>query len=126
MTLSIGLEARKIGRGDLRLKLQRRSSQQDAQGGGVRDLREKLSGSMHLQPVTKDHPKPKPETDAAKPARRSVIVAARPATLAEPKKVSNSTTRKKAPQKVILSFFYGCCLVFLSKCLFVKFKKQIV
>ncbi|XP_057534777.1 uncharacterized protein LOC130813077 [Amaranthus tricolor] len=92
--------SRKIGRGDLRLKLQRRSIQQDAQGGGVRDLREKLSGSMRLQPVSKDPPKPKPETDAAKPARRSVIVAPRPATLAEPKKVSNSTTRKKAPQKV--------------------------
>ncbi|XP_021720069.1 ankyrin repeat and SAM domain-containing protein 6-like isoform X1 [Chenopodium quinoa] len=88
--------SRKLGGGDLRLKLQRRSSQQETQGGGVRDLREKLSGSMHSQPVNKDSQKPKPEHEAVKPARRSVIVAT---PVAEPKKVSNPTSRKKTQQK---------------------------
>lgn len=102
MTLSIDLEARKLGGGDLRLKLQRRSSQHDTQGGGVRDLREKLSGSMHSQPINKDPLKPKPEPEAAKPARRSVIVAT---PVAESKKVPNSTSRKKPQQKVLYSLF---------------------
>ncbi|KMT05652.1 hypothetical protein BVRB_7g167860 [Beta vulgaris subsp. vulgaris] len=88
--------SRKLGGGDLRLKLQRRSSQHDTQGGGVRDLREKLSGSMHSQPINKDPLKPKPEPEAAKPARRSVIVAT---PVAESKKVPNSTSRKKPQQK---------------------------
>lgn len=86
--------SRKLGGGDLRLKLLRKSNQQDTQGGGVRDLREKLSGSMHSQPIKKDPPKPRPE--AIKPARRSVIVEA-PA--AESKKVSASLSRKKTQQK---------------------------
>lgn len=87
--------SRKLGGGDLRLKLQRRSGQQDAQGGSVRDLREKLSGSMH-QPVNKDPVKPNSEPEAAKPARRSIIVAT---PVAESKKVSNYTSRKKTQQK---------------------------
>uniref|UniRef100_A0A803MTN8 SAM domain-containing protein n=1 Tax=Chenopodium quinoa TaxID=63459 RepID=A0A803MTN8_CHEQI len=93
---SIDLEAHKLGGGDLRLKLQRRSSQQDIQGAGVRDLREKLTGSMHTQPVKKDPPKPKPDPEASKPTRRSVIVA----TPIADKKVSNTTSRKKTQQKV--------------------------
>ncbi|KAL2933750.1 SEC23-interacting protein [Bienertia sinuspersici] len=88
--------SRKLGGGDLRLKLQRRSNQQVTQGGAVRDLREKLSGSMHSQPVNKDPPKPKPGAEAAKPARRSVIVA----TPVVDKKISNTTSKKKTQQKV--------------------------
>ena len=98
LTLSIGCEARKLGGGDLRLKLLRKNSQQDAQGGGVRDLREKLSGTMHSQPIKKDPPRPKSESEAVKPARRSVIVEA---PVAESKKVSDSVSRKKTQQKVL-------------------------
>lgn len=85
----------KLGGGDLRLKLQRRSNQQDSQGG-VRDLREKLSGSMHSQQVRKDPPKLKPEPETVKPARRSVVVEA---PVAETNRVSNSASRKKTQQK---------------------------
>ncbi|NP_001130285.1 hypothetical protein Zm00014a_014107 [Zea mays] len=49
---------------DLRLKLQRRSFQQDftsTRSSGVRDLREKLSGIMNPQPSNADPPKPKPK-----------------------------------------------------------------
>lgn len=88
--------SRKLGGGDLRLKLLRKNSQQDTQGGGVRDLREKLSGTMHSQPIKKDPPRPKPESEAVKPARRSVIVEA---PVAESKKVSDSVSRKKTQQK---------------------------
>ncbi|KAH9784813.1 SAM domain-containing protein [Citrus sinensis] len=68
-----------VGVRDLRLKLQKKSLQQVSQSGkghlsGVRDLREKLSGTMNSQPVNSDPPKPKLE--AAKLARKSVAVEA--------------------------------------------------
>ncbi|KAL9239130.1 hypothetical protein vseg_013479 [Gypsophila vaccaria] len=88
----------KLGGGDLRLKLQRKNNQVDIRGGGVRDLRDLLSGSMHSQQVKKDvlKPKPTPEAPKPKPARRSVIVEA---PVADVKKVQNSTLKKNTQQK---------------------------
>ena len=80
------------------MKLQRKSQQASVSGkgsySGVRDLRERLSGTMHPQPVNYDPPKPKPE--APKPARKSVAIQA-PAL--ESKKVANPAAKKKASQK---------------------------
>lgn len=87
-------EDRKVDARDLRLKLQKKNLQQTA--SGVRDLREKLSGTMHAQPVNADPPKLKSE--AAKPGRKSVAVEA-----PEPeiKKIASVATKKKTPQKAI-------------------------
>ncbi|RXH98053.1 hypothetical protein DVH24_010378 [Malus domestica] len=65
---------RKVDARDLRLKLQRKSFKKSGNRSlsGVRDLREKLSGTMNPQPMNTDPPKPKVET--AKPARRSIAV----------------------------------------------------
>ncbi|GLT24939.1 hypothetical protein SLA2020_001000 [Shorea laevis] len=81
---------------DLRLKLQRKSFKQVSQSGkrGVRDLREMLSGTMNSQPVNVDPPKPKLE--AAKPARKSVVVEAPEQ---EPKRAATAAVRKKAQEK---------------------------
>ncbi|CAM8898542.1 unnamed protein product [Rhodiola kirilowii] len=55
----------KIGTGDLRSKLQRKSLQSNIKNGNrsnagvVRDLREKLSGTMHSQPLNNNIPKAK-------------------------------------------------------------------
>ncbi|KAF4370284.1 hypothetical protein G4B88_012968 [Cannabis sativa] len=73
-------EDRQIDSRDLRLKLQRKNQQASVSGrgshSGVRDLREKLSGSMDPQPVNYDPHKP--SLEAAKPTRRSVAVAVAP------------------------------------------------
>ena len=92
-------EDRRVDARDLRLKLQRKSLQQASVSGrgsqsGVRDLREKLSGTMHPQPVNHDLPKPKVEN--SKPARK--IVGAQ-ASVPEKKRVVSSAAKKKAPQK---------------------------
>ncbi|KAE8659315.1 Sterile alpha motif domain-containing protein isoform 2 [Hibiscus syriacus] len=84
---------------DLRLKLQRKSLQQVSQSGrgalsGVRDLRDKLSGTMNPRPVNADPPKL--TSDAAKPAKRTVAVET---SELEPKKAATTTTKKKAQQK---------------------------
>ncbi|XP_044493932.1 ankyrin repeat and SAM domain-containing protein 6-like [Mangifera indica] len=88
-----------VGVRDLRLKLQKKSVQQVSQSGkstlsGVRDLREKLSGTMNSQPLNSDPPKPK--LLAAKPARKSV---AAEAPGAETIRVADPTLRKKVQQK---------------------------
>ncbi|KAL9235648.1 hypothetical protein vseg_010391 [Gypsophila vaccaria] len=94
--------SRRLGGGDLRLKLQRKSNQQDVRGGGVRDLRDLLSGSMHSQQVKKDAPKFKPASGGAprvkpapNPARRSVIAESPVADVKDP----STTQRKKTLQK---------------------------
>lgn len=93
---------RKIDARDLRLKLQRKSHQASVSGrgsqSGVRDLREKLSGTMHPQPVNYDPPKLKQE--ASKPARKSVAIQA---SAPESRKVSNTAAKKNAPQKASTS-----------------------
>ncbi|KAK9282131.1 hypothetical protein L1049_005043 [Liquidambar formosana] len=93
---------RKVGARDLRLKLQKKGLQpmpQSGKGslsGGMRDLREKLSGTMHSQPMNTDPPKPKPILEAGKPARKSVAVEA---PVPETKKVSNPAPKKKTQKK---------------------------
>ncbi|XWS31263.1 hypothetical protein CRYUN_Cryun23aG0062500 [Craigia yunnanensis] len=89
----------KVDARDLRLKLQRKSLQQVSQNGrgtlsGVRDLREKLSGTMNTQPINADPPKLKLEV--AKPARKSVAVETPEP---EPKRAANTAARKMAQQK---------------------------
>ncbi|GLT28172.1 hypothetical protein SLA2020_031230 [Shorea laevis] len=86
----------KVDPRDLRLKLQRKSLKQVSQSGkgDVRDLREKLSGTMNSQPVNADPPKPKPEP--AKPARKSIVVEA---SEPEPKRTATSAVKKKDQQK---------------------------
>ncbi|TQD76211.1 hypothetical protein C1H46_038238 [Malus baccata] len=68
------VSSRKVDARDLRLKLQRKVFKNSGTQSfsGVRDLREKLSGTMNPQPMNTDPPKPKVE--AAKPARSSIAV----------------------------------------------------
>ncbi|XP_028797140.1 ankyrin repeat and SAM domain-containing protein 6 [Neltuma alba] len=87
---------RQLGAPDLRLKLQKRGLQPAAQSGknsatGMRDLREKLSGTMTQQPKNSDPPKSKVE--AVKPSSKSVIAEA-PA-----KRATNPASKKKTSQK---------------------------
>ncbi|XP_057964197.1 uncharacterized protein LOC131155226 [Malania oleifera] len=91
---------RKLGARDLRVKLQKKGLQQALQSGkgslpGVQDLREKLSGTMHSQPVNNDPPKPKSVVESVKSARKSVTIEA---SLPETKKAANPA-RKKTQQK---------------------------
>ncbi|MED6171436.1 hypothetical protein PIB30_040733 [Stylosanthes scabra] len=88
---------RKVTSHDLRLKLQKKGLQPATQSGrssapNVRDLRERLSGTMTVQPKNIDPPKSKV---VAKPSSKSVGVEA-PA--AQAKRQSNSVP-KKLPQK---------------------------
>ncbi|TYJ27973.1 hypothetical protein E1A91_A07G226100v1 [Gossypium mustelinum] len=94
---------RKVDARDLRLKLQRKSLQNVSQSGrgtlsGVRDLREKLSGTMNAQPINADPPKQK--VKVAQPARKSVAVETPEP---EPSRAANTPARKKAKQSV-----YAC------------------
>ncbi|XVE72735.1 hypothetical protein DITRI_Ditri11bG0062700 [Diplodiscus trichospermus] len=93
------LSNRKVDAQDLRLKLQRKSLIQVSPSGrrtlsGLHDLREKLSGTMNMQPINADPPKQKVE--AVKPARKSVAVET---SEPEPKRTANTAARKKAQQK---------------------------
>ncbi|KAJ1270560.1 hypothetical protein BS78_06G061500 [Paspalum vaginatum] len=83
---------------DLRLKLQRRSLQQgfaNTKSSGARDLREKLSGTMHPQPSNADPPKPKPVSEVVKISRRETVdeMPAR-----QSKKSTRVTSSKKTSQ----------------------------
>ncbi|KAJ6824876.1 ankyrin repeat and SAM domain-containing protein 6-like isoform X2 [Iris pallida] len=94
-----GVSKNEVGAKDLRLKLQKKSSQQAHQGSkesGVRDLREKLSGSMKSQP-TNTAPKAKIAQESVKPIKTGA-----PATepsAADTKKVSPPTSSSKKSQK---------------------------
>ncbi|XP_062225426.1 uncharacterized protein LOC133924068 [Phragmites australis] len=88
---------------DLRLKLQGRSSQQGftgTKGSGVRDLREKLSGTMHPQPSNAGPPKPKPQSEVVKITRREN---ADEMTARQTKKSSKQTSSKKTSQPKVES-----------------------
>ncbi|MBA0704828.1 hypothetical protein Golax_017061 [Gossypium laxum] len=90
----------KVDARDLRLKLQRKSLQNVSQSGrgtlsGVRDLREKLSGTMNAQPINADPRKQK--VKAAQPARKSVAVETPEL---DPRRAANTPARKKAKQSV--------------------------
>ncbi|XP_077213480.1 uncharacterized protein LOC143848420 isoform X2 [Tasmannia lanceolata] len=90
----------KVGAKDLRLKLQRKGSQQTYQSGkvsraGVRDLREKLSGAVHSQPANTDLGKA--VLEVIKPVKKSTPSVE--ALVPDTKKVANPTHRKKTQQK---------------------------
>lgn len=86
----------KVGPRDLRLQLQKKSLQETIQGdSGVRDLREKLSGTMHSQPPNIDLSKAASETKTIKK-----IAASAHTPLPEIKKIPNPTPSKtKTVQK---------------------------
>lgn len=111
---------RAIGTRDLRLKLQRKASQQANKGGrqsGVRDLREKLSGAMNQQPTYAEAPKArtgpakaapaklappkpipaKPAPESAKPLKKTAP--STEVTLADTKKVSAPASSSRKSQK---------------------------
>ncbi|XP_038899408.1 ankyrin repeat and SAM domain-containing protein 6 isoform X2 [Benincasa hispida] len=89
---------RRVGARDLRLKLQKKSQQQsgNASFSGVRDLREKLSGTIKPQAANNDPPKPKLEV--TKPPRKNDTVEAHPSTTQ--KVVAKPATRKKTDTSV--------------------------
>ncbi|KAJ9543428.1 hypothetical protein OSB04_023135 [Centaurea solstitialis] len=94
---------RRVGALDLRLKLQKKSNQQANQGargslsGGVRDLREKLSGVTYSQPTVSAQAKPKSVPESSKSTRRSVVAEA---PVAEAKRVANVASKKKKVETV--------------------------
>lgn len=84
------LSNRRVDSRDLRVKLQKRHhvSQGGREGGsGVRDLREKLSGTMNMQPKSK--------VETAKPSLKSVVTETATETT---RKTSSQATRKKSQQ----------------------------
>ncbi|KAM3216924.1 SEC23-interacting protein [Capsicum annuum] len=96
--------SQRIGAKDLRLKLQKKSIEQAIQSvkgsvsGGMRDLREKLSGTVYSHTVENDLPKAelKVAPEISKPVRRSSI-AETPAM--ETKKIARTVSKKKSQQK---------------------------
>ncbi|CAN7010156.1 hypothetical protein IGI04_011624 [Brassica rapa subsp. trilocularis] len=58
------LSNRRVDSGDLRMKLQKRHHGSQS-GSGVRDLREKLSGTMNVQPISK--------VETARPSLKSLV-----------------------------------------------------
>ncbi|MBA0605656.1 hypothetical protein Godav_018208 [Gossypium davidsonii] len=121
---------RKVDARDLRLKLQRKSLQNVSQSGrgtlsGVRDLREKLSGTMNAQPINADPPKQK--VKVSQPARKSVAVET---TEPEPRRAANTPARKKAKQSVcnlcsFLPFSVFPYMLYVCVYLFVYMKSMI-
>lgn len=96
---------RQVTAQDLRLKLQKKGLQSAAQSGkssvpGMRDLRERLSGTMTTQPKNYDPPKSKVEV--VKPSSKSTIVEA-PAS--QIKRAANPAPKKKASQKVYCYYY---------------------
>ncbi|KAM3376416.1 ankyrin repeat and SAM domain-containing protein 6 [Capsicum galapagoense] len=107
----------RVGSMDLRLKLQRRKSIQqatqiikDALSGGTRDLQKKLSATVYSQTVKTDAHRKKLKTileaprkklktipEVSQPDKRSIIAEA-PAS--ETKQVSSKVSKKKSQQKV--------------------------
>ncbi|XP_016433200.2 uncharacterized protein LOC107759715 [Nicotiana tabacum] len=96
----------RIGTKDLRLKLQRRRSIQQATqiiksslSGGTRDLREKLSGTVYSQTMQIGAPPKKLKTipEVSKPSKRSVVAEA-PAS--EMKNIASKVSKKKSQKKV--------------------------
>lgn len=98
---------RRVGARDLRLKLQKKSIQNTTQSGkgslsgGIRDLREKLSGTMTLQPVDTAPLKPRAVPEGSKPPRKAAVEAPVP----ETKKVTSTLSKKKSQHKVCLRLF---------------------
>ncbi|XP_011625554.1 ankyrin repeat and SAM domain-containing protein 6 isoform X2 [Amborella trichopoda] len=97
----------KVGSKDLRLKLQRKASQQASQSSrlpqtSVGDLREKLSGIIHSQPSNTDQPNVKLVPDAAKTVKKTI--SSNELGGMDGKKIVNpSMTEKRVQQKSSLS-----------------------
>ncbi|KAJ0234111.1 Sterile alpha motif [Hirschfeldia incana] len=90
------LSSRRVDSRDLRLKLQKRddgSQSGRGAGSGVRDLREKLSGTMNAQPKNSDPLKSKVE--GARPSMKSVATDTETEVA---RKASGQATRKKSQQ----------------------------
>lgn len=89
------VSSRGVGVLDLRLKLQKKSNL-GAKSGGVRDLREKLSGiTNYSQPPAAT--KPKSASETTKPARRSVVA---DANVTETKKAATNASKRKKTETV--------------------------
>jgi hypothetical protein len=103
---------------DLRLKLQRRISQSGFAGtkrSGVRDLREKLSGTMHPQPSNADPPKPKPVSEVVKITRRENAVEV---PVHQSKKTSKQTSSKKVSQPKVCNSHVMNAIMYMFSHLF--------
>jgi hypothetical protein len=103
---------------DLRLKLQRRISQSGFAGTkrpGVRDLREKLSGTMHPQPSNADPPKPKPVSEVVKITRRENAVEV---PVRQSKKTSKQTSSKKVSQPKVCNSHVMNAIMYMFSHLF--------
>lgn len=90
----------KVGAKDLRLKLQKKGMQQVYQGGkesGVRDLREKLSGTMNPRPTNTNVLKHKPVSEIVKPVQKATPAAE--AIVPDTKKVPGPTSSRKQPKQ---------------------------
>ncbi|KAH0891024.1 hypothetical protein HID58_053453 [Brassica napus] len=82
------LSNRRVDSGDLRMKLQKRHHGTQS-GSGVRDLREKLSGTMNVQPKSK--------VETARPSLKSVVTG-----------TATETTRRTSSQATRKNFtFFG-------------------
>ncbi|KAG1363437.1 hypothetical protein COCNU_11G002640 [Cocos nucifera] len=86
---------------NLRMKLQKKDMQQVYQGGKesrVRDLREKLSGTLNPQPTSTDLPKPKPVSEIVKPVQKATRAEA---TVPDTKSVpAPASSKKQSKQKI--------------------------
>lgn len=108
----------RVGATDLRLKLQKRSIQKATHTGNgsahVRDLREKLSGTVYSQPAEAARAKPRAVAEGTKSARKSVVTEA---SVPETKKITNTVSKKKAEQKIesVDSFLFSLGLEKYSK-----------
>ncbi|KAH0881379.1 hypothetical protein HID58_068773, partial [Brassica napus] len=106
------LSSRRVDSRDLRLKLQKRDDgSQSGRGGGsgVRDLREKLSGTMTVQPKNSDPLKSKVE--AARPSMKSVATDTETEVT---RKASGQATRKKSQQAIRFTFLQLFCYLLVQ------------
>jgi len=95
LLMACDCEDRKVSSQDLRLKLQRKGLQPASQSGKsyapkMRDLRERLSGTMTVQPTNRDLPKSK----AVKPSSKNVGVEAPAAQIKRPAEPAPKRSRK--------------------------------
>ncbi|KAL1834902.1 hypothetical protein ACET3Z_004553 [Daucus carota] len=110
----------RVGATDLRLKLQKRSVQKATQTGngsvqgGIRDLREKLSGTVYSQPVESARAKPRAVMEGTNSVRKSVAIEA---SVPEKKKANSTASKKKAEQMLesVDSFLFSLGLEKYSK-----------
>lgn len=95
----------RVGVKDLRLKLQRKNTEQATRSvrgsasGGARDLREKLSGTLYSRPIESQPPpvRPRPAPESSKPPK-SIVMSEDPNP--QTKKIASTVSRKKSQHKV--------------------------